>query len=108
MLSTEIQELMGNEVRVKIMYDEKSYISGIVYKNDELYINYFHVDEKNRGQGIGSKLLKKIISISKEKFNINQVSLTDESIRCRKSGNIYIKFGFFYDSPIDNLMILKL
>ena len=107
MLAKEIQEFMGDELRVKITYDDKSYISGIVYKNDELYINYFYVDPVNRGKGIGSKLLNEIIRVSKD-YNIDQVSLTDESANYRKPRNIYIKFGFVYLTETDNSMCLKL
>jgi GNAT superfamily N-acetyltransferase len=91
MLAKEIQEFMGDELRVKITYDEKSYISGIVYKNDELYINYFYVDPVNRGKGIGSKLLKEIIRVSKE-YNIEQVSLTDESANLKKKIKLISKY----------------
>lgn len=105
MLKIEKEIFNLNELLLKVIYDDKSYISGIVYVNDELYINYFHVDIKNRGKGIGSQLLKKIILISKNEYNIKEVTLTDESERYRKNKNIYIKFGFFY---IDSTNTMKL
>lgn len=104
-----IEELLDEEVRVKIEYDEYSYISGIVYKNEkELYINYFHVKYENRGNGIGSKLLKKIILVSINKYNINKVFLEDESQKYRKKNNIYIKFGFIYITKESKKMKLNI
>lgn len=109
MLSYEIKELMNDEIMIKIIYDEYSYISGLIYLNDnELYINYFHVKLINRGKGIGSKLLKEIISYSKKIYNINLVRLDDISSNYRKSHNIYEKFGFVYLNKYDNSMNLKI
>jgi len=109
MLSVEIEKFMDNEVRVKIIFDSQSYISGVVYIDDgELYINYFHVNPINRGKGIGSKLLVKVIEESKERFNINKVLLDDESQNYRKPRNIYIKHGFGYLNNNDKAMSLKI
>ena len=83
---------------IKYDFYEHSYISGIIYLNDsELYINYFHVNPDHRGKGFGSKLLNKVIDVSKEKYNISHVCLDDESAHYRKPRNIYIKFVKYYN-----------
>lgn len=105
----EIIDLSKTEIRIKYSYNPTSYISGIVYLLDkELFINYFHVDYPIRGNGIGSKLLKHIIDFAKKTYNINKVCLHDESSSYKKSNNIYIKFGFFYDNFFHNSMTLNL
>lgn len=92
---SEIEEI-EDEILIKIIYDEKSYISGTIYlRDDELYISYFHVDKNKRGKGIGMKLLNNIIKYSK-KYGIETVHLVDESERYRDEHNIYIKYGFKY------------
>ena len=92
----DIQEL-DNEILIKFIYDDKSYISGTIYLiYNELYINYFHVDIKNRGNGIGTNLLNQIINHSKNNYDIKTVHLVDESERYKLTNNIYIKYGFNY------------
>ena len=109
MFFKEITPLMDKEFRVKFSYNSTSYISGIVYLSDkELFINYFHINPTIRGKGIGIQLLNNIIEFSKKTYNIDKVSLMDQSSRYRKPHNIYIKLGFIYDNNIDNSMTLKL
>ena len=71
-----------------------------------LYITSLHTEEKYRGNGYASKLLKFSIKQAKEN-GIRYVELEDMSDNFRKDRNIYINHGFKYCHDYGPEMFLK-
>jgi predicted GNAT family N-acyltransferase len=82
------------------LYKESIYIGQIFYFkiNDSFHIGNLNIRKDYRGKGYGCQLLQRCLEDIKNNYKINIVKLTDISDRCKKPNNIYIKFGFVYES----------
>jgi RimJ/RimL family protein N-acetyltransferase len=82
------------------LYKDSTYVGQIFYFkiNDTFHIGNFNIRQEYRGKGYGTLLLQKCLDDIKDNYKIKIVKLTDISERFNKSNNIYIKFGFKYDS----------
>ena len=69
--------------------------SGKHYGNKILIVGTLYVQQKYRGKGIGSMLLKCLIEYCKQ-HNICKIVLDDMTDYYRQPNNIYLKHGFKY------------
>lgn len=74
------------------------YVVGTIHKDflnteDAFYVNDMGVEEKYRGKGVGTALLKEIEKTAKEKFKLNKMMI---AVICGNDGaeNLYKRMGF--------------
>lgn len=84
------EELINNEA------DFVGYIQFYTYDDtDEAIITSLNINERFRGKGYAYYLLYKTVEYL-DSVDVYSITLDDDSDAFRKSGNIYLKFGFRY------------
>ena len=71
---------------------ERNCIAILGLTDNEIEIYFIGVEESLRGKGIGKKLLKKVISFSKD-YRANTIVL-EVGVNNRQAKNIYLSFNF--------------